>query len=156
MLSRPPEHFLPDGYSLAEGLDRFDVARAHGWIARESYWAPGIPRALFETSLRGSLVIGVYDEGGGLRAMARVITDRATFAWVCDVFVDQTQRGRGLSKAMLAHIRAHPDLQGLRRMHLTTRDAHEVYRGFGFTELTGVDRWMEIRLVNPYGSLTSP
>jgi GNAT superfamily N-acetyltransferase len=152
MPSRRPEDFLPPDYVLAEGLDRFDVARAHAWISRESYWAPGIPLALFETSLRNSLVIGVYDARGALAAMARVITDRATFAWICDVFVDSEQRGRGLSKAILAHIRAHPDLQGLRRMHLTTRDAHEVYRGFGFTELTGVDRWMEVRVVNPYAS----
>ena len=77
--------------------------------------------------------------------MARVVTDRATFGWLCDVFVDEAHRGKGLGKALMAYMKAHPDLQGFRRMHLATADAHGLYRQFGFTDLTGVDRWMEIR-----------
>ena len=77
--------------------------------------------------------------------MARVVTDRATFAWICDVFVGGDWRGRGLGKALMAYLTAHPNLQGLRRTHLATRDAHGLYAQFGYVPLTGVDRWMEIR-----------
>ena len=78
-------------------------------------------------------------------AMARVVTDRATFGWICDVFVDEAARGQGLGKRLMAYLKAHPDLQGFRRLHLATRDAHGLYSQFGFAPLTGVDRWMEIR-----------
>ena len=78
-------------------------------------------------------------------AMARVVTDRATFGWICDVFVDEAARGHGLGKRLMAYLKAHPDLQGFRRLHLATRDAHGLYSQFGFVPLTGVDRWMEIR-----------
>ena len=95
--------------------------------------------------MRGSLTVGAYAASDEMAAMARVVTDRATFGWICDVFVDQAWRGRGLGKAIMAYLRAHPDLQGLRRLHLATRDAHGLYAQFGFEPLTGVDRWMEIR-----------
>jgi GNAT superfamily N-acetyltransferase len=137
-------------YTLSDDLQRFDLARAHGWISRETYWAPGIPFELFTRSVRGSLTLGAYAPGAGMAAMARVVTDRATFGWICDVFVDRAARGEGLGKAIMAYIGAHPDLQGLRRMHLATRDAHALYAQFGFVPLTGADRWMEVRLAEPY------
>ncbi len=143
--------FLPLGCVIEEGLARFDVARAHRWISEESYWAMGIPLSTFERALRNSLVIGVFDPSGEMTAMARVVTDRATFGWICDVFVDATARGSGLGKAIMAHLKAHPDLQRLRRLHLATQDAHSLYRKFGFTDLTKIDRWMEIRHPDPYG-----
>jgi GNAT superfamily N-acetyltransferase len=133
------------GYRLSDAPERFDLTRAHGWIGGESYWAEGIPLATFERAVRGSLTVGVYDDGGAMAAMARVVTDRATFGWICDVFVDAGHRGQGLGKALMTYLRAHPDLQGLRRLHLATRDAHGLYAQFGFVPLTGVDRWMEIR-----------
>lgn len=77
--------------------------------------------------------------------MGRVVTDRATFGWLCDVFIDEGHRGCGLGKRLMQYIKAHPDLQRFRRMHLATRDAHSLYQSFGFGPLTGVDRWMEIR-----------
>ena len=80
-----------------------------------------------------------------MAAMARVVTDRATFGWICDVFVDEAHRGAGLGKAIMAFISDHPDLQGFRRMHLATRDAHGLYAQYGFGPLTAADRWMEIR-----------
>lgn len=83
--------------------------------------------------------------------MARAVTHRATFCWICDVFVASPGRGQGVGKALMAYLRDHPDLQGLRRTHLATRDAHGLYAQFGFSALTGVDRWMEIRPANPYG-----
>jgi GNAT superfamily N-acetyltransferase len=134
-----------DDFALSDDPERFDFARGHRWIAEESYWAQGIPFATFEKAARGSLTVGAYAACGEMAAMARVVTDRATFGWICDVFVDQAWRGRGLGKALMAYMKAHPDLQGLRRLHLATRDAHGLYAQFGFVPLTGVDRWMEIR-----------
>ena len=115
----------------------------------------GDSRTVITAAKRGARSMGVeYNPDmvslAQKNAAAAGVTDRATFAWVCDVFVDPAHRGRGLSKALVAAIRAHPDLQGLRRMHLATRDAHELYRQFGFGPLTGVDRWMQIRVANPY------
>jgi GNAT superfamily N-acetyltransferase len=138
-------------FTLSDDLQRFDLTRAHGWIAGESYWAAGIPFDRFARAVRGSLTFGAYPPSGRMAAMARVVTDRATFGWICDVFVDRAARGQGLGKAIMAHIAAHPDLQGLRRMHLATRDAHGLYAQFGFGPLTGVDRWMELRRADPYG-----
>jgi N-acetylglutamate synthase-like GNAT family acetyltransferase len=132
------------GYTLSDDPARFDLARAHRWISCESYWAEGIPLATLEKACANSLVVGAYGPAG-MAAMARVVTDRATFGWVCDVFVDAGARGEGLGKRLMAYLKAHPDLQGLRRLHLATRDAHDLYRQFGFTELTKVENWMEIR-----------
>jgi GNAT superfamily N-acetyltransferase len=132
-------------FRLSDDPGRFDMARGHRWIAEQSYWAQDIPLAVFERAVRGSLVVGAYAAAGETAAMARVVTDRATFGWICDVFVDEAWRGQGLGKALMAYLAEHPDLQGFRRLHLATRDAHGLYAQFGFTPLTGVDRWMEIR-----------
>jgi N-acetylglutamate synthase-like GNAT family acetyltransferase len=132
-------------WTLSDDQARFDIGRAHRWIAEQSYWAEGIPLAVFEKAVRNSLTVGAYTPSGEMVAMARVVTDRATFAWICDVFVDTATRGGGLGKALMAYLMAHPDLQGLRRMHLATRDAHGLYAPFGFGPLTGADRWMEVR-----------
>ncbi len=133
------------GWLISDDAARFDADRAHGWIAKESYWAAGIPRAVFDKALANSLLVGVYAPNGVMAAMARVVTDRATFGWICDVFVDEGERGRGLGKAIMVYLKDHADLQGFRRLHLATRDAHGLYAQFGFEPLTGVDRWMEIR-----------
>jgi GNAT superfamily N-acetyltransferase len=138
-------------FTLSDDLQRFDLPRAHGWIAGESYWAAGIPFDVFARSVRGSLTIGAYAPAAGMVAMARVVTDRATFGWICDVFVDRRRRGQGLGKAIMTYVGAHPDLQGFRRMHLATRDAHGLYAQFGFEPLTGADRWMEVRRRDAYG-----
>lgn len=139
-------------YTISDDPTRFDLARAHGWISQESYWARNIPLATFEKAIRNSLVFGAFAPDGTMAAMARVVTDRATFGWICDVFVDAAYRGEGLGKQLMAAIRAHPDLQGFRRMHLATRDAHRLYAQFGFSPLTKVENWMEIRLADPYGA----
>jgi GNAT superfamily N-acetyltransferase len=140
-----------DGFTLSDDPQRFDLARGHGWISRDSYWGAGIPFDVFARSVRGSLTIGAYAPGAGMAAMARVVTDRATFGWICDVFVDAGFRGRGLGKTIMAYVAEHPDLQGLRRLHLATRDAHGLYARFGFGPLTGVEKWMEVRAPDPYG-----
>jgi GNAT superfamily N-acetyltransferase len=141
----PIHESVHGGWALSDDPERFDVARAHGWIAGESYWAAGIPFDVFERALANSLTVGAYTDDGDMAGMARVVTDRATFGWICDVFVDEAYRGNGLGKALMTYLMAHPDLQGFRRLHLATRDAHGLYAGFGFTALTGADRWMEIR-----------
>ena len=139
-------HEATDGdYRLSDDPTRFDLVRAHRWISTESYWAEGIPFETFAKSCANSLVVGAYDKDGTMAAMARVVTDRATFGWVCDVFVDAGRRGDGLGKKLMTYLKAHPDLQGFRRLHLATRDAHGLYRKFGFTALTKVENWMEIR-----------
>jgi GNAT superfamily N-acetyltransferase len=139
-------------WTLSDDPERFDPALGYAWISGESYWAHGIPRATFEQSVRNSLIVGAYDGDGRMVAMARVVTDRATFAWICDVFVDAPARGQGLGKALMRFLLDHPNLQGLRRVHLATRDAHAFYAGFGFVPLTGADRWMEIRIRDVYAA----
>lgn len=133
-----------DGYRISDDPASFDLSRGHGWISRQSYWAQGIPVETFRRSIENSLTWAAYAPDGTMAAMARAITDRATFAWLCDVFVDEAHRGRGLGKGLVEYFLAHPDLQGLRRRHLATADAHDLYRQYGFTDLTGVDRFMEI------------
>ena len=132
-------------YELSDDPQRFDLLRAHRWIGAESYWAEGIPFETFAKACANSLTVGAYAADGSMAAMARVVTDRATFGWVCDVFVDAGHRGAGLGKQLMAYLKAHADLQGLRRLHLATRDAHGLYRQFGVTDLTKVENWMEIR-----------
>jgi GNAT superfamily N-acetyltransferase len=135
---------------------KLDMAVVRGFLAR-SYWAEKRPAAVIERSIAHSLCFGMYrieDTGGGpgrlepqsIRqvGLARVITDRATFAYLCDVFIAEDVRGEGLGKWLIETILAHPDLQGLRRWMLATADAHGLYRQFGFSELAAPERWMEI------------
>jgi GNAT superfamily N-acetyltransferase len=137
------EQTLPGGFIISDDLVRFDFAVGHRWISQESYWAEGIAFSVFERALRNSLPVGVYAASGVMVAMARVVTDRATFAWIDDVFVDPARRGAGLGKAMMAYVIAHPDLQHLRRKILATRDAHTLYAKFGFVPFTAAGSWME-------------
>jgi len=140
-----PHETHDGGYLLSDDPTRFDVVRAHRWIAQESYWAEGIPLATFAKACAGSITVGAYDPDGAMAAMARVVTDRATFGWICDVFVDEAGRGRGLGKLLMGYLKRHPDLQGFRRLHLATRDAHGLYEQFGFVPLSRPESWMEIR-----------
>ena len=122
---------------------RLDLDVIHGYLSR-SYWARGIPRETVERSVRGSLCFGAYVDGRQV-GFARVISDRATFAYVCDVFVLPSHRSRGVGKQMMAAIVGDPSLQGLRLRVLFTRDAHGLYRQFGFREARYPERLMEIR-----------
>jgi GNAT superfamily N-acetyltransferase len=132
-----------EGYVLTSEPSRVDVGRVHGWLSQESYWAEGRERAVVERSIAGSRPYSVYCQEQQA-AFARVVTDGATFAWICDVFVDEHHRGRGLGTWLVDSIvEAHADL-GVQRFLLATRDAHEVYCRCGFVALEGTDRWMEI------------
>ncbi len=129
---------------------RLDRDLIHAWLSRESYWAAGIPRDVLERGIANSLNFGAY-EGRAQVGYARVVTDRATFAWLCDVFVHPDHRGKGVSRLLLAAVMAHPDLAGLRNFLLATRDAHGLYARFGFAPLGEPGRWMAIRKP-PYGA----
>ena len=121
---------------------RLDMDMIHGFLSR-TYWSPDIPREVVERALANSLCFGLYEDGRQV-GFARVVTDRATFAYLADVFVLESHRGRGLAKLLLAEILAHPSLQGLRRWLLATRDAHGLYAQYGFTQLRAPDRFMEL------------
>ena len=123
---RPP-------YRISDDSADVDVAVVHDFLA-ESYWARGIPRETIERGIAHSLPFSLFLEGRQI-GFARVVTDRATFAYLADVFVIGAHRGRGLGTWLVATVLAHPELQGLRRWLLVTRDAHELYRPFGFTEI---------------------
>jgi N-acetylglutamate synthase-like GNAT family acetyltransferase len=121
---------------------KLDLDVIHKFLAR-SYWAAGVPRATVVRSIENSLCFGVYD-GANQVGFARIISDFATFAYIADVFVLEPYRDRGLGKELMASIMAHPDLQGLRRWSLATRDAHGLYAQYGFTALENSSRMMEI------------
>jgi len=129
---------------------RFDLDVIHGYLAR-SYWAHGIPRELVARAMDHSLCFGAF-EGTRQVGFARVISDRATFAYVSDVFVVESHQGRGVGKRLMAAIMAHPELQGLRRWTLVTRDAHGLYRQYGFREPRYPERLMEVFDGDPYGA----
>src|SRR5215831_6778294 len=119
---------------------RLDLDVIHGFLTN-SYWAKGIPRERVALSIEHSLCFGVYDGSGAQAGFARVITDFATYAYIADVFVLDSHRGRGLGKLLMKAIMQHPALQGFRRWSLSTRDAHALYAQFGFTALQFPDRY---------------
>jgi GNAT superfamily N-acetyltransferase len=129
-------------YEISTDPRRLDVAAIHAFLVR-SYWSPGVPREIVERAIANSLCFGLYCASEQV-GFARVITDRATFAYLADVFVLESHRGKGLSKWLMEAVTSHADLQGLRRFLLATKDAHGLYRQFGFTELASPSRLMEI------------
>jgi N-acetylglutamate synthase-like GNAT family acetyltransferase len=130
------------GWSISHELSAAELDRVYRWISGQSYWAKGVPRTIFERAVEGAFCFVLRDGEGILRGFARVITDRATFAYLTDVFVDPQSRGKGAGKTLIGAIMAHPDLQNLRRWMLSTRDAHSFYARFGFAPLENPDRLM--------------
>ena len=137
---------LPPGYALTEQID---VAAAHTYLAR-SYWSPNIPFEIVERAVANSLCVAVRHDGEQV-GFARVVTDRATFAYLADVYVLEEHRGRGLARAMVGWLQDHPELQGLRRWLLMTVDAHGVYERLGWTPLAHPERAMERHFPDVYG-----
>jgi GNAT superfamily N-acetyltransferase len=131
----------PDEYVVSEGRSRLNVPLIHAFLT-QSYWSPGIPLGVVQRAIAGSMCFGIY-KGTDQVGFARVITDHATFAYLADVFVLESHRGKGLSKRLLQAIGSHPELQGLRRSMLATRDAHPLYAMFGYTALSAPERIME-------------
>ena len=132
-----------DGFTVSDDPTRLDLGAVHAFLTR-SYWAKGIPRDTVERAVAGSLCFGLYDASGEQVGYARVITDRATFAYLCDVYVLEAYRGHGLGVWLTACVLDHPDLQGLRRFLLTTQDAHGVYEKVGFVRAPFPERFMVI------------
>ena len=131
------------GYLLSDDPARLSLEVIHRYLSEESYWAAHIPREIVARSLENSLGIGIYAPTGEQVGFARVISDFATYAWLCDVFVHEDYRGKGVGKWLMATIISHPDLHDLRRIMLATRDAHGLYSQFGFTSMNNPERWME-------------
>jgi GNAT superfamily N-acetyltransferase len=143
MADAPFAEWTRGAFTVSTDPARVDLDVVHGFLTT-CYWALGIPREVVRRSLECSLCFGVY-EGAQQVGFARIVTDRATVAYVGDVFLLEPWRGRGLARWLMECVVAHPDLQGLRRWILLTRHAHGLYEKFGFTPLHAPDRWMERR-----------
>lgn len=143
-------------FTISEDKSLLDVEFIHRELA-ESYWAKKIPRSIVEKGIVNSMCFGIYDgdpsagSGQSLQiGFARVITDKATFGYLCDVIISPTYRGQGAGKQLMTYIMAHPDLQGLRRFTLGTQDAHDLYKKFGFAAPRFPERQMEISVPGIY------
>lgn len=132
-MTPPIREWRRDGLVISTDPGRLDLDAVHAFLSQRSYWAEGIPVETMRRSIEHSLSFGVYD-GARMIAFARVVTDYAVVAYLADVFVLEEHRGRGVGTWLVEVVMQHPDLQGLRRWTLATRDAHELYRRVGFTE----------------------
>ncbi|WP_371530214.1 GNAT family N-acetyltransferase [Streptomyces sp. NBC_01283] len=138
-------HTLPAGYEMSTDSARLDAARVHQWLSTDAYWARGRSREKQDRAIAGSLNFGVYEAASGEQvAYARVVTDHTTFAWLCDVYVDRSVRGKGFGSALVAGVRDHLEPCGLRRILLATADAHGVYEKVGFSALEDPEKWMAL------------
>ena len=136
-------------YQMSTNIQDMDLQLIHQFISH-SYWAKNIPIEILQKALANSLCFGIFKVDGSQVGFARMITDKATFAYLADVFILDEYRGQGLSKQLMHEILAHPDLQGLRRMVLATGDAHGLYEQFGFKALANPDIFMELWTPNIY------
>ncbi len=143
-----PESAIHLEYEISDDPARLDVAAIHAFLTR-SYWAEGIARSTVEQSIRHSLAIGIYIAAAGRVGFMRVISDYTSFAYLCDVYILEAHRGRGLARAALRFVMSHPRLATIRRYALVTRDAHRLYAEAGFTPLADPARHMEKRISRP-------
>jgi GNAT superfamily N-acetyltransferase len=146
--SRENEFMRQPEYTVSTDQSRFDVEMIYAFLT-SCYWAQGVPRDVVQRSIENALCFGVFD-GDAQVGFARVITDRATYAYIGDVFVLESHRGRGLGKRLMQAIMEHPELQGFRRWSLVTSDAHGLYEQFGFTTLSRPQDYMELRDLDVY------
>ena len=131
-----------EDFVISTDRSRLNLEFIHSFLSTKAYWAMGRSLDVVERTIQNSLPFGVF-EGSKQIGFARVVTDFATFAWIADVFIVEEYRGRGLGVWLIEIISSHPQLQGFRRWILATRDAHDLYRRFGFTELANPQRYME-------------
>ena len=136
------------GVRISTDPAELDVDWLVSALCERAYWALGRPRDVVEASIRGSLCFGAYRDGRQV-GFARVVTDLATFGWVCDVFVDESERGRGVGGHLMRAITTHSELSRLKRLVLSTRDAQAFYAGFGFEPLQNPERWLIRRSTTP-------
>jgi GNAT superfamily N-acetyltransferase len=130
------------GYWASDDASLLDVDKVHGWISRESYWAAGRSRDVVARSIEHSLVLGVYAPDDEQAGFARMVTDRATFAWLCDVFVAAEHRAKGVGTFLVRTAVEHPDVAGIRQLLMAT-PGRSLYRRHGFGHLLRPERWME-------------
>jgi GNAT superfamily N-acetyltransferase len=135
-------------YHITTDKEKIDLDYTHQFLA-QTYWAEGIPKEIMQRSIQGSLCFAVFHQDQQV-GFARVISDEATFAYLADVFIDPAYRGKGLSKWLMEVIMEYPSLQGLRRFLLATRDAHGLYRQFGFETIASVEPWMQVHKPDVY------
>jgi GNAT superfamily N-acetyltransferase len=138
-----------EGFTISTDQTRLDLDMIHSYLSREAFWSLGIPLEVLIRAIRRSLCFGIYEQERQI-GFARVVTDGATFAYLCDVFVLPNYRGRGLSKWLMELVLGHPELQGLRRFVLATRDAHGLYAQFGFETPAEPKAYMHIHKPNAY------
>src|SRR5688572_22334382 len=138
-----------DGFVISTDRSRLDIEAVQDFLVQDSYWARERTPEQTRTAIENSICFGVYD-GDRQVGFARVVSDCATFAYLGDVYIIREYRGQGLSKWLMETVISHPDLQGLRRWVLATRDAHSLYAKFGFMELVHPERWMERPAPNAY------
>jgi GNAT superfamily N-acetyltransferase len=134
----------PAGYWVTDDSSSIDVSYVHQWLSTESYWAKGRSPKATETAVANSLNFGLFDQSGAQVGFCRWVTDGATFAWLCDVFVDPAHRGQGLGVFLIEVATSHPTVQDLRLL-LGTADAHGLYKKFGFSVVSSPERLMEVR-----------
>jgi len=144
------EYYIKKGFSIINEVSEQDIMSIYHFLAFESYWGKGMPEESLRTAVENSMCFVIHKQGN-LCGFARVITDKATFAYICDVFVLPAYRRQGLSKWLIQTVKQNPALQGLRRWSLATADAHGLYRQFGFTLISKPEHWMEIR--KPYTNI---
>lgn len=140
-----------NGFVFSDDKQKIDSATVHHYLSTQSYWAQNIPIEVVRKSIENSLCFGIYKDTKQI-GFARWITDRATFAYLADVYVEEVYRGQGLSKKLMSLMLFHQDLQGLRRYMLATVDAHGLYAQFGFKTIDHPDRLMAIVIKDPYNS----
>ena len=138
-----------EDYLVSDDKQRLDITFIHTYLSNESYWAQNIPLEVVKRSIENSISFGVYHLNKQV-GFARVTTDKATFAYLADVFMVESYRGKGLSRMLLEAIHAHPDVQGLRRWMLGTRDAHGLYEKYGWTSIPYPDRFMQLHYPDVY------
>lgn len=143
---------MVQGYKISTNTNHLDFEVIYGFIS-ESYWASGIPKHTLKKAISNSFCFGIYDNYDSQVGFARLITDKATFAYLADVFIVESHRGKGLSKWLIENIVSHPDLQGLRRLMLATRDAHGLYTQYGFKPIENPEVLMQIWCPDVYREL---
>ncbi|MDB1125521.1 GNAT family N-acetyltransferase [Vibrio algarum] len=138
-----------DGYRISTDINEMDFDVIYQFIST-SYWAQGIPKTTMRKAIENAFCFAIFDSDNNQIGFARLITDRATFAYLADVFIVETHRNKGLSKQLVSEIIDHPELQGLRRIMLATRDAHGLYQQFGFEAINAPEMLMQIHRPNVY------
>ena len=135
-------------FILTTDKSKLQIERMHRFLSQEAYWCLGIPLTVVKKAVDGSLCFGLYDDAkkeAPQIGYARIVSDKATFAWLCDVYIEKEYRGQGLSKWLMECLISHPELKDLRRICLATKDAHELYKKYGFEVTQTPGNWLEIK-----------